>query len=231
MRRVLDVARIQTVNPFMAIGMPLVVLGLVLLLNLATFAVIGVSSGEDKTTGALLALYVMMGIAHLQTITQVFPFVLGLGVTRRAFYAATALVVVAQSAVYGILVVIGSRVEVATGGWGLGLRFFGLPFLPQENLALQWLAVTVPMVAIAAIGVFFGVVFKRWGQLGVYVAVIGGAALLTGIALLVTWQRWWPVLGSFLAAQPPLALLAGYPLLVALLFGGVGWLVLRRATA
>ncbi|HYH33111.1 MAG TPA: hypothetical protein VD903_22290 [Pseudonocardia sp.] len=231
MRRVLDVARIQTINPFLTIGLPLVVLGLVLLLNLATFAVIGGPSDGDRTTGALLALYVMMGIAPLQTMTQLFPFALGLGVTRRTFYAATALVVVAQSAVYGLVIVIASQVEASTGGWGLGLRFFGLPFLPQGNIAAQWLAVTVPMVVLASIGVFVGVVFKRWGQLGVYGATIGGAALLTGLALLVTGLDGWPAVGGFLASQPPLALLAGYPLLIALLFGGTGWLVLRRATA
>jgi hypothetical protein len=229
MRRVIEVARIQTVNWFMVIGLPLTVLAFALLLNLAIFAVLGTTTPEGRTTGALVSLYITMGIAHLQTMTQLFPFAIGMSVTRRAFYAASALVIVVQAVAYGILLVIGTQLETATGGWGLGIRFFALPFLP-DGLLPQWLALTVPMIAISAVAVFVGVVFKRWGQVGVYTALIGGAVLLTGFVLLVTWQGWWPAVGAFLGSQPPLAMLAGYPLLVAAVFGGAGWLVLRRAT-
>jgi hypothetical protein len=231
MRRVLDVARVLTVNWFMVIGLPLVVLALAFALNLAIFAVIGDEAPEEGwISGAVMSVYITMGIAHVQTITQVFPFALGLSVTRRAFYAATALVVVAQSLVYGLVLVADVRLEAATDDGGLGVRFFGLPFLVQGNVVAQWLVYAVPLLAVTAIGVFMGVVFERWGQPGVYVVGLGTAVLATAFVLVVTWQRWWPAVGSFFASQSSLALFAGYPLVIALVLGGAGWLALRRAT-
>jgi hypothetical protein len=63
-------------------------------------------------------------------------------------------------------------VERATGGWRVGFRSFGLPFLIQENPRTQWLVYVVPTFA----------------------------------------------------------LLAGYPLVIALVLGGLGWFTIRRAT-
>ncbi|MHA6630050.1 hypothetical protein ACU61A_31810 [Pseudonocardia sichuanensis] len=232
MKRLVDVARVQTSNWFLVLGLPLAVLLAALVLNVATFAIMGFEPPpEGRMTGALAALYVAMGIAHLQTMTQVFPFALGMSVTRRAFYAATALVICVQAAVYGIVLVVLGQIELATSGWGLGIGFSRPPFLLQEGVLTQWLAYTTPMSAVAAAGVLMGVIFKRWGQLGVYAAIIGGGALLIGLAQLVTWQGWWPAVGTFVASRSALELAAGYPLLLALLLGGAGWLVLRRTAA
>ncbi len=41
----------------------------------------------------LMSIYLVMLVAHLRTIAQVFPFALGLSVTRRTFFAATSLFV------------------------------------------------------------------------------------------------------------------------------------------
>jgi hypothetical protein len=231
MRRVLDVARILTVNWQLVLGLPVLILAVTLALNLAIFGTIGDGAPvEGRMTGAMVSVYFVMAISHLQTITQIFPFAIGLSVTRRAFYAGLGLVVVAQAVGYGLLLTVGAWVEAATDGWGLSVRFFGLDFLPQGNFLVQWLAYTVLFLAITAIGVFVGVVFKRWGQLGVWVTIVGTAVLFTGLTLLVTWQRWWPAVLAFFAQQPPLALVAGYPLVIALVVGTAGWFTLRRAT-
>jgi hypothetical protein len=231
MKRVFDVARIQTVNWFWIFVFPPLLLLVVLALNLGLFLAIGdVTPPEGRSTGAVLSIYMVMLVAHLQTMTQVFPFALGLSVTRRAFYAGTGLVVGAQSVLFGSLLLLMGRIETATGGWGINLKFFALPFLVQDNLLAQWLAYTVPFLALSSIGVFAGVVFKRWGQPGVYALTVGTSLVLAGVAIVVTWQRWWPAVGSFFTDQPTVALLAGYPLVVAIVLGGAGWLAIRRAT-
>jgi hypothetical protein len=231
MKRAFDVARIQAVNWFWIFAFPLVLLLVTLLLNLGIFASIGdAAPPEGRVTGALLSIYVVMLVTHLQTMTQVFPFALGLSVTRRAFYAGAGLLIGAQSVIFGLLLLLFGRIEAATGGWGINLRFFGLPFLLQDDLLAQWLVYTVPFLALSAIGVFTGVVFKRWGQPGVFALTIGSAVVLAGVAMIVTWQGWWPAVGSFFTGQSTLALLAGYPLVVAIVLGGAGWLALRRAT-
>jgi hypothetical protein len=231
MKRVFDVARIQTVNWFWILVFPPLVLLMVFLVNLVLFAAIGdAPPPEGRSTGALLSIYMMMLVAHLQTMTQVFPFALGLSATRRAFYAGTGLVVGAQSVLFGVLLLILGRIETATGGWGINLKFFALPFLLQDGLLAQWLVYTVPFLALSAIGVFAGVVFKRWGQPGVYALTVGSSLVLAVVAIVVTWQRWWPAVGSFFIDQSTFALLVGYPLVIAIVLGGAGWLAIRRAT-
>lgn len=230
MKRVFDVARIQMVNWFwIFVFPPLLLLG-VLLVNLGLFVAIGDAAPPDgRSTGAVLSIYMVMLVTHLQTMTQVFPFALGLSATRRDFYAGTGLVVGAQSALFGALLLLLVRIETATGGWGINLRFFSLPFLLQDGLFAQWLVYTVPFLALSAIGVFAGVVFKRWGQPGVYALTVGSSLVLAVAAIVVTWQRWWPALGSFFTTRSTFALLAGYPLVIAIVLGGAGWLAIRRA--
>ncbi len=231
MNRVLDVVRVQLVNWRGIFAWPLGILALTLVINLVTFGVLSDDvPSNGRVTGSLVSIYIVMFVAHLQTITQVFPFALGLSVTRWAFYAGTTVLVVAQGLLFGLLLLLLELVERCTGGWGIGLRYIGLPFLVQDNLLLQWLAYAVPFLAFSAVGVCFGVVFKRWGQSGVYVVTIGAALVLAGLVLLVSRLGWWPAVGRFFTDQSTFALLAGYPLVIAVVLGAAGWLVIRRTT-
>ncbi|TCO62824.1 hypothetical protein [Actinocrispum wychmicini] len=232
MTRVLDIARIQLVNWPALLAYPLALLVVMPLLGLG----IDVSNGETATAGSheiylLPTLWAVAAAAHLQTMTQVFPFSLGLGVTRRRFAAATALVVTAQALFLGLVLVALGAVERVTGGWGREARIFGLGALREDDPVTQWLAYSGPIVAVSAICVLAGVVFQRWRQTGIYVSVFGSAAVLAGIGALATAQRWWPAIGNFLGRQPSLTLFTAYPLVFALALGGAAWLVLRRATA
>ena len=92
------------------------------------------------------------------------------------------------------------------------------------------LVLTVPFLAFAAVGMFFGVIFKRWGQPGVYVVTVATSVVLAALTLLITWRSWWPQVGSWFAGQSTAALFAGYPLVLVLLLGAASWLAIRRAT-
>lgn len=235
MRRVLDVARIQTVNWQFVLTLPLGVLAGTFVINLVVFGTVlatvgGPANAAGFNTGALSSLYIVAGISHLQTMTQVFPFAVGLSVTRRTFYAATALVVLAQSAAFGLLVTILQVIERATGGFGVRMTFFDFGFLAQDNVILQWLVYTVPLLAVSALGVSTGVVFARWGQWGIWAVVLGASVLGAGLTMLITWQRWWEAVGTFFAGQSSFALVAGYPSVIVLVLGVAGWLAIRRAT-
>lgn len=231
MNRVLNVTRIQLVNARAILGWPPVILALVFLSTLAVFAALGDTvPAEHRNTGGIISIYIVMLVTHLQTMTQTFPFALGLSVTRRTFFAATALLVTGQSLGYGVLLYVLRVVEQATGGWGLHVKFFAVPFLVQDNALLQILVYTVPFLLLSFAGVYLGVVFKRWGQLGVYILGISAGVLVTAAAVLVTWQQWWPSVGRFFAEHSTLTLLAGYPLPLAVLLAGFGYLTIRRAT-
>jgi hypothetical protein len=230
MTRVLDVARIQLVNWPAVLGYPLAVLVAMPLLGLGIDASNGELGSGDHVVFLLPMLWGLVASAHLQTMTQVFPFALGLGVTRRTFALATALVVTAQAALFGLGLLAFGLAERLTGGWGRHARIFEVPAL-QAGPVTQWLVFVAPLLAVATLGVLMGIVFQRWRQTGIYLSVFGSIALLAGAGVLATSRDWSPSLGGFLTGQPALALYAGYPLAAALLFGGAGWLILRRATA
>ncbi|MDN5749558.1 MAG: hypothetical protein L0H64_13755 [Pseudonocardia sp.] len=227
MTRVVDVARIHVVNRRLAVGLPLAVLLGVLLLNIAIAIVAG--TGEVKT-GSVTAIYAVVGITMLQAITQFFGFALGLGVTRRAFYAGTALFAVVQAIGYGLLLTLGVVAERATGGWGVGLSFFRFGVSVQESPVVHWLDFSAGLLVFSAAGVAFGVVFKRWGLLGVYATLLTLAAVLIAAAAVIGWQGWWPQVFSLFSSLPSPVAGAGVLALCAVAIGGAGWLVLRCAT-
>ncbi len=78
-------------------------------------------------------------VFFLQLFTQSLPFLLGPGVTRKRFFTSVALAAVLQALTYGVVLTALERLESATGGWGLDLRFFGVPFLTVGNPLLQTL--------------------------------------------------------------------------------------------
>lgn len=230
MTQLLRVARIQFINAGLTLILPVVILALALLATILIFFVIGDSVPEEGGVGGGLAsVYVTMLIVHLQTMTQMFPFAVGLSVTRRVFFGATTLIIVGQSVLYGALFTLCKYIERATDGWGVNLIFFELPFLQHDNVFAQFLAYTVPMLAMTFFGLWIGIVFKRWGQYGVWAFVISLGALAVGAVVVVTWQEWWSRIGVFLTDHPPLALQAGYPLVIALVFAGAAYLTTRRA--
>jgi len=54
--------------------------------------------------------------------------------------------------------------------------------------------------------------------------------LAAAAAAVVTWVHLWPTVGSFFVNTPTLLLIAGYPLVIALVLGAAGFALIRRAT-
>ncbi|RZT83819.1 hypothetical protein EV383_0638 [Pseudonocardia sediminis] len=230
--RVVTAARLNVVDAKVRLGMPWLVVGAAFLINLLIFVLVRSNVGETgpEYTGALAALYISMAAAYIQTMTQTFPFALSLGLTRRHFYLGVSLVVVMESLMHGVLLTVALAIERATGGWGMDLNFFGVPFLVQSNPVLQVVVYTVPLLALGFLGLLAGTVFRRWGQIGVYTAAIGSTLVLGGLAVLITWQQWWGSVGEFFSATPDLALVGVYPLVLVVLAAAGGFLMVRRAT-
>jgi hypothetical protein len=153
----------------------------------------------------------LLAVVHFATVQQVFPFALGLGITRRTFFLATTLTVVVQSTVVGAVAVLLAQVERATGGWGTGMLLFG----DGERSAVElFAAYTTIFLVFAAIGVVSGAIF-----------VLGAPPALL-------------VLLPAILALPAAALLAGFPtpvlgiagaVVLAAVLGLTGYAVLRHA--
>lgn len=230
MRQLLRVARIQLVNAPAVLGIPALVLILALLANVAIFGAVAASpAAGNVVSGAISSIYLAMMIVHLQTMTQMFPFSVSLSVTRKAFFGATVLVVLGQSIAYAVMLYVLKLIEQATNGWGIDLTFAALPFLVHDNPVLQVLIYLAPMLLLSFLGIWFGIVFKRWGQFGAWALGLGLATIGVAFVVVVSWQQWWPAVGRFLEDQPALALQAGYPLLITAVLAAAGYLTARRA--
>ncbi|GAA4536108.1 hypothetical protein [Pseudonocardia xishanensis] len=229
-RRHLASARIHLVNLPLSLGMPWLILGSAFVVNLIIFGMIPMDPGDARTTGGIMSIYIFALIAHILSVTQTFPFALGLSVTRRDFFAGLSLVIAAEAGLQGLVLTVLRAIESATNGWGIDMTFFGVPVLVQENWFLQWVLYTVPFLALSYLAVLAGTVYKRFGQAGMWLAIIGVVLVGGAAAVLLTWSQSWGAVGRFLVETPPLALVAGYPAILAVLFAGLGRLLLRRAT-
>lgn len=231
MNEVLESARLQLVNWKQRYIWPLALLLAVLLFNLLIFGLLGDRAEEDdRITGAIMSIYFTAGTVFLISFTQYFPFAIGLSVTRRAFYASVTLLAVVESLAYGALMVLLALLERATSGWSLRVAFFDLQFVRTDNVLLQWLVYSGPFLALAALFALFGAIFKRWARTGVWGIVLGVTILIGGLVTVLTWQNWWDEFFAWFAGQSTLALFTGYPVLLAAVALGGGWLIIRRAT-
>ena len=229
-RRYLASARIHLVNLPLSLGMPWLILGSAFVVNLIIFSMIPTDGVGDRTTGGIMSIYIFTLIARVVSMTQSFPFALGLSVTRRDFFAGLSLVIVVESAAQGLVLTVLRAIESASNGWGIDMTFFGVLFLVQDNWFLQWVLYTVPFLLLSYLAVLFGTVYKRFGQLGMWVVIVGSVLVGGAAAILLTWSQSWGVVGRFFSETAPLTLFAGYPAILAVLFAGVAWLLLRRAT-
>jgi hypothetical protein len=230
MTNAVTVARIHVVNSVQAVLMPWGILGSAFVINLLIFASVGDIPEEDRVTGALASIYLVSMIACIQSVTQFFPFVAGLSRTRRDFLAGTGLFVLGQSVVNALLLCVLGRVGRATDGWGLKVRFFEPSFLVQDSVVAQLLVYLVPFLALCALGLAVGALVKRWGQTGMFTLMIASILIGGGLVALASWRGWWGDVGGFFTDTSVLALAAGYPLVLAAVFAGSTYAILRRTT-
>ena len=230
MNRVLGAARMQLAHPLLAFGVPIAVVCSSFAINLAVWGVgdVAARSPGDGSTGGLVSLYVTVLVIFIQAVTQIFPFAMGLSLSRRAFYAGTALSAVAQSAVYGVALCVLEAVEKATGGWGVQLHFWAPAPVDVANPAWQFVVFAMPMLACAFIGMGIGVVFKRWGTPGMYALAIGSLLIAGLAAVWVTWRAAWGDLGTWLLDQSATSLAVTLPAVLVVALAALSYLGLRR---
>jgi hypothetical protein len=229
MGRVLHVVRLHLLT-WRYLFWPWGVLAAAFAVNLLIFGIAG-DAIEVKSTGGLMSIYLVMLIYCTQSVSQNFPYTLGMSVSRRSFYLATALVTTGISITFGLGVYLLSILERVTGGWGMHLRFYRLDFMETGNPVTQILVYIVPFLVLGFIGMFCGVVLRRWGLNGIFALTIVTIVVLGGGTALITWQHGWTTIGDWLTGQSTAALFAGWPVLLAVPLAIAGYLGLRRASA
>jgi len=155
----IKMARYQLVQPVLFVSLPLGILAFV-------FAADAVR-GDNIYRGGLIVIFLYFFVMGLERAGgRWLPFGLALGATRRSFYAGTALLGVSMSFVYGLVIAGLQAIERATGGWGLSITFFRVPHFLNGPWYVTWLTSFVGLSALFVYGMWYGIVNRRWGMLG-----------------------------------------------------------------
>lgn len=117
-----------------------------------------------------------------------------------------------------------------TGGWGLELHYFHLPYLTDGSLIEQLWIYFVALANLYFLGCAIGSIYQRFGRAGTLMFFLIVFLLLSIFSLVWTYLRWWGAFfhwfGQFTAFELALLLL---PLTAFYLL--VSYLLLRRAVA
>jgi hypothetical protein len=226
---VVNVARSHLVDRFSFTVLPWMTLAFAFAVNLIIWSQVPLSSGQGRVTGALSSIYATFCVVAALSVGRCLPFALSLGASRRSFYTGTALLAVILAAGYAVALTALQAIEQATGGWGVDMHFFRVPYILAGPWYLTWLTSFVGLATLFAYGMWHGIVYRRWNVIGLISFIAAQITLVLAVVLAVTWAHAWTGFGHFfttLTAAGLTGLLAA--LTLALLAGGLA--TIRRAT-
>jgi hypothetical protein len=198
------------------------------------FALGAVTAGRRPPHDAgqyLLTFFIYFAILGSQAIGRSLPFGLTLGASRRSFYFGTGMLGMALALVSGLALTVLQAIERATGGWGLSMHFFRVPYLLNGPWYATWLTSAVGVFAVFVYGMWYGIANSRWGLLGTLAFVAAQALVVVTGAIVVGSEHWhvWSTAGGSSAGLSALGLTGVVAALAVLLLAG-GHATIRRAT-
>jgi hypothetical protein len=237
------VARYHLIRPVVVLAVPWTILAFTFIVNLIIFGLIPVShhfvltgygrvmvaDTANRDSGAVADIFIVFFIIGLISISRSLPFGLALGVSRRSYYAGTALFAVALAAIDGLVLTVAQAIERATGGWGVSMNFFQVPYVLDGPWYLTWLTSFVTLALLFVYGMWFGIVYRRWNLIGTTTFIAAQVTVLVVAALIVTEAHAWLGVGHFFTGLTAAGLTGVLAALAAALFAG-GRATIRRAT-
>lgn len=228
MRQVINVGRMQMINRWVFIGIPLMVLFVALAFVILIGGVL-VPGSDPFYTGAGQSALCCFVFAGVQALTLTFPFSQGLSITRRTYFVGTTGVFALETLCLAILFYLLGLVENATQGWFVHGYVFALPWVTGQSWYGTILLVWSVGFLLFMCGLAMATLYKRWGVTGVLVAAIGVALVLVIVSGAITLSHNWIAFGHWAASQTPLSVSAGVLVVIAAQLAG-SFLVLRRTT-
>jgi hypothetical protein len=198
------------------------------LVNLVIAAVLP-ASPHGYYTGGLLTIYVFLLICGTLSMTRSLPFGLMLGVSRRGYYLGTALLVVVLGAIDGLGLTALQAIERGTGGWGMRVHFFRVPWIMDGPWYQTWLMSFVLLVLFFLYGMWYGLVYRRWNLPGLLAFIAAQITVALGVVIVVSMTHDWHGFAHFFTTVTALTL-TGVLAAIALTMGFGGFTTLRRVT-
>ncbi len=184
------------------------------------------SSRDAGALGGIVAVYFALGVL---SIARGLPFAFALGVSRRSYYAGTALLGAALAAGNGLAITGLQAIERATGGWGESVHIFRVPYVLDGPWYLTWLTSSVALALLFGWGMWYGIVYRRWSLPGTVTLTAAQVTVLVAAALTITWSHAWAGTGRFFTALSAAGLTGLLAVLAAALLAG-GYATIRRVT-
>jgi len=228
MNTLVNVARYHLVDRLTFVALPWGIMAFSFLVNIVISLLVP-ADPHGIYTGGLATIYIFLLVCGAVIMTRSLPFGLMLGISRRTYYLGTSLLVVALGVVYGLGLTLLQLVERATGGWGVSLHFFRIPWILDGPWYQTWLTSFVLLVAFFLYGMWYGLVFRRWNVAGLvlFIAAQILVALLVVVAVSLTHD--WSAFGHFFTTVTAIAA-TGVLAVVAAAMGVGGLSTIRRVT-
>ncbi|WP_029090001.1 hypothetical protein [Brevibacterium album] len=225
--RVLNVVRVQYVNTYIFVWVPLMVLGGSLVISLAIYAMIGADEPMYGGGGQAPLWYFL--VAGIQAMTLTFPFSQALSLTRREFFLGTMLAAALSAAGMALVYVLLGLLEQATDGYGIHGYVTYLPWVWESGWASAAVLVFALVMFFFVIGFWFATLYRQFGTVVLTTLLIGLAVLLVAAAFVITRMEAWGDVVSWVAQLGPFGA-AGVIGATTVVLGIGSLLSLRRAT-
>ncbi|MBP3964162.1 hypothetical protein [Paenibacillus lignilyticus] len=185
---------------------------------------------EKLVTGGLMSIFIYMMVVGIISLSQNFPFALGLSVRRRDFFLGSMLMISLLSTGISIILCLLSYIESSViDGWGVQLYFFHLPYLSDGNVFSEFVIYFSCMVSLYMTGFLCASVHRRFGRNGMYVLSIAAVLLITILFYVINYMGWWSTIFHFFGDHTAVQL-AEMLLPITVCLSIVAYLLLRRAT-
>ncbi|MFC4030114.1 hypothetical protein ACFO3J_01355 [Streptomyces polygonati] len=187
------------------------------------------SHTDHRWVGGLAAVFVVVFVVGVQSVARALPFALTLGVSRRTYFLGATSLALALAVCFGLVVTAGQALERATGGWGMNMAFFRVPYLLDGPWYLSWLTASTTFVLLFVYGMWYGLVYRRAGLVG---SAVFGALQLSVLALaaiVTTWLHDWTHLGHLLTTITVTGITGILAAAAAVMLAG-GFATIRRLT-
>lgn len=226
MNRTLKVVRMQFVNRYTFVWLPLIILASSWAMSVAIFALIPYD-GAKYGGGSQAPIWYFFALGIL-ALSYTFPFSQALSITRREFFLGTQIAAVITAVLLGVAFVVGGALEQATGGWGVNGYFFYLDWVWRSGPVLAGVFYAAIALLLFVLGFWAATVYRRFGPLGLTLTLVGIGIVLVAVIWIITQLGAWAAVGSWMAGLTVPGL-AGGVLLATILLSIGSFATVRRA--
>jgi hypothetical protein len=220
------VARVQLADRISLTALPWGVLSIAFVANLAVARSLSGHHGQTLT-GGLAAIYGVLSVLGVLSVTHSAPFALALGVSRRSYYSGTVLLAVSVAADFALA--LSTVIEGAGRGWGAGLPLFRVDYVRSGPGYLTWFTAVIALALMFVYGMWVALVYQHWNRLGLLSFAAAEATVVVVGVIAASRAGAWPAI-RFLTTLSATGLTGLLAALAMILLAG-GYLTMRRVIA